>query len=428
MYPMAAYSRKANLMIFLIGKPQALLYNGSMKILIISNLYPPAVLGGYEILCGQVVQFLQQRGHQVTVVTSDHGDAEAQQGVLRTLKLFVPFGQPAGMHRMKRLRAARYNYRETARVIREAGFDAVFVWSLLRLTPSPLRAASDAGVPAVCTFNDENISGYLPSPFSPAPKSLLRWAADRLMPQITLRGIDFPCTTCISRLIKENLVNRGLPIASSRVIYQGIPLERFPVKSSPGVIGTPVKLLYAGQLHPYKGVHTILSALELLKQDSLLPPFELTIAGQGPQEYTDRLRDQAAAGDLPAKLAGSAAHHQMPEVYRAHDIFIFPSIWQEPFGLTHLEAMASGIPVVSTAHGGQGEFLIDGENCLTFPAEDAEALAGQLKRLMTDPGLSVSLAAEGRRTAEQSFSFTRYAEELEDLLAEAAGYSGEIVN
>lgn len=399
-----------------------------MKILILSNLYPPAVLGGYEILCGQVVQFLQQQGHQVTVVTSDYGDAEEQPGVFRSLKLFVPFGQPAGMHRMHRLRAARYNYREMSRLISEVRPDVVFVWSLLRLTPAPLRAVCDSGMPVVCTFNDENISGYLPSSFSPAPRNLLRWTADRLMPRITLQGIDFPCTTCISKLLKENLMNRGMPIASSRVIYQGIPLEQFPMKPNAGSISTPVKLLYAGQLHPYKGVHTILSALELLKQDPRLSPFELTIVGQGPDEYTDRLRGQIETSDLPAKLAGAVAHQQMPEVYRAHDIFIFPSIWQEPFGLTHLEAMASGISVVSTANGGQGEFLKDGENCLTFPPEDAEALAGQLKRLMTDPGLTASLAAEGRRTAEQSFSFSRYAGELEALLAEAAGYSAEMMN
>ncbi|NCC66085.1 MAG: glycosyltransferase, partial [Spirochaetia bacterium] len=62
-----------------------------MRILIISNLYPPHVLGGYEILCHQVVSYLLDRGHQVHVLTSDHGQASSEETITRTLKVYQGF-------------------------------------------------------------------------------------------------------------------------------------------------------------------------------------------------------------------------------------------------------------------------------------------------------------------------------------------------
>ena len=87
---------------------------------------------------------------------------------------------------------------------------------------------------------------------------------------------------------------------------------------------------------------------------------------------------------------------------------VFPSIWSEPFGLTHLEAMASGVPVVSTANGGQGEFLRDGVNALVFEPEDAEGLACRLASLIVDDSLRRRIALGGRRLVEREFTLTRY--------------------
>ncbi|MBL7007138.1 MAG: glycosyltransferase family 4 protein [Spirochaetia bacterium] len=191
----------------------------------------------------------------------------------------------------------------------------------------------------------------------------------------------------------------------------------------------PVRILYAGQLHFYKGVHTIIEALIKLKESvrENIPEFTLTIAGKGAESdpYTDNLKNQAEQGGFPTDFLGIVPHQEMSGVYQKHDIFVFPSIWEEPFGLTHIEAMASGLPVVSTANGGQGEFLKTELNALTFPPEDAEALAVCLERLMTDAELFKNLADQGRITAEREFTFSRYVDELEVLLHTAAGTVGE---
>jgi spore coat protein SA len=142
----------------------------------------------------------------------------------------------------------------------------------------------------------------------------------------------------------------------------------------------------------------------------------LTIAGDGPADYRARLRTLASECGAPVVYNGLVPHDEVPALHRAHDLFVFPSIWREPFGLTHLEAMASGLPVVSTTDGGHGEFLVNEENALTFAKEDPAHLAQCLARLLDDEPLAQRLAEAARRTVERDFTLTRYIDGLEAFL------------
>ncbi|WP_320129937.1 glycosyltransferase family 4 protein [uncultured Sphaerochaeta sp.] len=390
-----------------------------MKILVISNLYPPYVLGGYEILCGQVVEYLKKRNHEVHILTSDHASHLSEGNIHRDLHLFQPFDQIAGYQRKDRIRAESYNSMITKRCIKEIKPEVIFIWSLLRLTPSAAREAENSRIPVVYTFNDENITSFLEHRFALSPKAFAHWFLDTFInPEITLKGLQFKNTTCISKVVKRNLLSKGVSIANSQVIYQGIPLEQFPPKSEAS-LHKPIKLLYAGQLHEYKGVHTLISALAILHSDKTVPPISLTIVGKGPPDYTKQLEEIVKKHQLNVEFKGLVPHEKMSSVYTDHDLFIFPSIWEEPFGLTHLEAMASGLPVISTANGGQGEFLLDGQNALTFLPGNEKTLADQIKRILQDPVLFTNLAKAGQATAISQFSFDRYIQELEALLAKA---------
>ncbi|UCF37537.1 MAG: glycosyltransferase family 4 protein [Acidobacteriota bacterium] len=404
-----------------------------MKILVISNLFPPHVLGGYEILCGQVCNELQLRGHSITVLTSTHGleanpRSSESTGVYRTLQLYLPFDQPARLMRTRRWNIGRQNYIETRKILKHERPDLIFIWSQLRLTLGAARAAQDSGIPVAFTLNDEHIAGYLPSPFGWSPKTFLRYLADHwVFPSITLRGLQLKESTCISQRLQTNLVALGVPVSSSEVIYQGIPLERFPCKENLGEIGSPVRILYVGQLHPYKGVHTLLEAVGQIARrsdrtgdPSTGPQIHLTVVGTGPENYIRKLSEIARSIPAEIHFAGKLSHEELPEIYRSHHIFVFPSIWQEPFGLTHLESMASGTTVISTAEGGQGEFLEHGQNALVFQKEDSKELACHLGRLLSEPGLSFRLARQARFMVEEQFSLQKYVSRLEEFLRAVA--------
>lgn len=395
-----------------------------MKILFISNLYPPFTLGGYEILCHQVVERLASRGHQVHILTSDHGvdqQSRSETGgegdsanIERRLKLIRPFNQPGRPDRQRRVVVGRENYEKTRAAIAAYRPDIIFIWSLLRLSVGSARAAQDSGIPVAYTFNDENISGYLPAAFEARPRAMMAGVLDRaLLSKTTLQGIDFRHSTCISQRLKKNLLERGVAAQNTEVIYQGVPIERFPLKSCPGSLHSPLRVLYAGQLHHYKGVHTLLGAAKRVAPQL---PMVVTIAGEGPTDYRARLEDMASEVAAEVRFVGRVPHDEMPALYREQDVLIFPSIWPEPFGLTHLEAMASGTPVISTADGGHGEFLRDNENALIFPKEDEMALANCLQRMAGESGLAERLAHVGRRTVEREFSLEGYVSRLEDFL------------
>ncbi len=394
-----------------------------MKILVVSNLFPPGVLGGYEILCGQVAAELAERGHDVVVATTnsspDNRDPPPVKDVRRILRLSQDFGAPPSRNRLRDLPIAAANRKATRNLAREIRPDIAFVFSQLRLTMGAAAGLHDAGVPTLFTVNDEHLAGYVPGPFN-GPRGTLRLIVDGfLFRRLWLPSIHLTHVTCISRRVRDNLARRGVPILNARIIHQGIPVDRFPQKDAPGSIHDPLRILYTGQLHPDKGVHTLVQAVGRLAADGL--SVRLNVAGHGPGDYPQQLKELASSCGAMTDFMGRRPHDELPGLYRDNDIFVFPSIWEEPFGLTHLEAMASGTPVASTADGGQGEFLEHDVNALVFPKEDVAALANALARLATDAPLRLRLATTARTMVQQRFSLTRYVDDLEALLTQIAG-------
>lgn len=394
-----------------------------MNILVITNLYPPYVLGGYEILCGQVVEAFQAKGHVVHVLTSNHGlqpataEIQTESRINRKLKLFTPFGTPPEKNRFSRKKTGKENFSVTQDYIKKVHPELIFIWSQLRLTLGAARASEQSDVPVVYTFNDEHIAGYLPSPFSIRPKGMVKYLIDHTVFHFnTLQSLHFKHSTCISKVVKSNLVRHGLNPVNMSVIYQGIPIEKFPLKDKIGEMAPTPKLLYIGQLHEYKGVHTILEAINIFCQNNEGRDIEITIAGDGPEDYKNHLKRIAALYQIGVVFAGKVAHQEVSRLYRNHNIFVFPSIWQEPFGLTHLEAMASGTPVVSTAEGGQAEFLVHGKNALVFKKEDGTDLADKIGKLVDSRELRTRLALNARSMVEKYFTIQRYVADLEVFL------------
>ncbi len=379
-----------------------------MRILIVSNLYPPEIQGGYEILCAQVVGWLRARNHEVLVLTSS-GSESAEE--MRNLRLSSPFPAPARRGRVHQLRLHRFNYRATAEAIARFRPELIFMWSQLRLGSGPARAAEASGIPVVYTWNDDHILGLAPVQWGLTPRRLVGALSDRSWARAaTWSGLKFRRAVTISHKLREILQRGGYP-GELQVVYQGIRLEDFGCKQEPGSMGAPGRLLYVGQLHHYKGVHTLLEALPHC------PDWTLTIVGAGNPDYVQKLKESAKPLGERVSFLGRLPHAQLAQVYQEHDAFVFPSIWDEPYGLTHLEAMASGLPLLATLHGGHGEHLRDGVNCLGFLKGSAEELAQALRRLQSDPALARRLALQGRELVVQELNFERYARELEEVLA-----------
>jgi glycosyltransferase involved in cell wall biosynthesis len=161
--------------------------------------------------------------------------------------------------------------------------------------------------------------------------------------------------------------------------------------------------------------------MEIMARAGTVGRVALSVAGpaQDP-EYLAGLQRSLHASPLRehVRFLGQVPWERMPELYQDHEVYLLPSVFEEPFSIGLLEAMASGLAVVGTTTGGSREVLVEGENSLTFPAEDAPALAAQLQRVL-DPTLRARLAAAGRRTVEQRFPLDRILSEIETFLQDA---------
>jgi glycosyltransferase involved in cell wall biosynthesis len=156
------------------------------------------------------------------------------------------------------------------------------------------------------------------------------------------------------------------------------------------------RLLYVGRIDERKGIGTALEAIAKLPAEATL-----TIVGEGDPAAEAELRARAARLNVVdrIRMEGFRPRSELPAAYEEADVVVFPVIWEEPWGLVPIEAMALGRPVVATGRGGSGEYLRDGRNALLFEAGDPDALAAAVGRLAGDPALRERLRAGGLETA-----------------------------
>lgn len=155
-----------------------------------------------------------------------------------------------------------------------------------------------------------------------------------------------------------------------------------------------------------------------------LPESRLYLVGRGDAAYERELHSRVEALGLGERVRFAVLERaDLREVYADADALIFPSWYEEPFGIVPLEAMACDTPVVATGQGGSGEYLRDAENCLLFPPDDPAALAAAVARLASDPALRLRLVDGGRRMAGRLTSDRYAAALLEWHRAAASGFS-----
>jgi glycosyltransferase involved in cell wall biosynthesis len=166
--------------------------------------------------------------------------------------------------------------------------------------------------------------------------------------------------------------------------------------------------------------------MKILVDQSSDAPLTLTIAG-GP-DYDDYVRNLVSELGLQqqVRLIGMIPRDDLRQVYREHDILVLPSIWDEPFSITLLEAMSSGLAVVTTCTGGTGEIVQHEQNALVFSAGDSAACARAIRRLADDQQLYEFVKANARSTIEQNFRLDQMLENIESSLIRASEHAREL--
>jgi len=404
-----------------------------MRILFLSNFFPPARPGGYTQWCHEVAQRLGERGHTIGVLTSRHERAKAlasEQNIYRLLHLEGDLDYYQPLHFFTRWKKQhRENLVFLEDTVKDFAPDLIFVWGMWAISKA-LPALAEQLLPGRVVYY---LSDYWPSALdmhttywqSPAqrwplqvPKRVLSKVARSMLAKEGQPDLKLEQVICVSARVRDLLVEAGLPIQRARIIYGGTDMERFLGVRKRDYVSGRLKLLYAGQLVRHKGVHTAIEAMARLVNKRRINQITLALVGSGHPDYEAFLRDLVERERLHdfVTFHEPVSKDKMPAILQQFDVLIFPSIYEEPLARITQEAMASGLVVVGTTTGGTQEILRDGETGLTFAPEDADGLAEQVTRLIIDPDLSCRLAQAGGQTVLENFTLDKMVKEIEAYL------------
>jgi glycosyltransferase involved in cell wall biosynthesis len=269
-----------------------------------------------------------------------------------------------------------------------------------------------------------------------------------------LRAVDL--LTTVGHYVTGK-TRRDFPFAADRceTTYNGVALEEFDREKDYAEARTRVtrRILYCGAISPHKGVHVLVDAFVRVAREC--PDVHLDIVGPignypleenfdlkdiesikavAPYYATSRLsmirsklrRKSSAKSEylsrleasLPADISGKVSilgmipRRQLLDLYYSSDIFAFPPIWNEGFGLPPVEAMAAGLPVVATRSGTVVETVVDGATGLLIEKNNVEQLAQSLLTLVKDDVARETMGRAGRQRVLQHFTWARVAADM----------------
>lgn len=231
-------------------------------------------------------------------------------------------------------------------------------------------------------------------------------------------------------------VSRRFPAAKEKLktVYSGVDLDRYRPVWAVGekraalrkVLGLTNKkvILFVGRLKPKKGPHILIEALKLLLPKH--PDAVLVVIGSRwfsdntVDDYVRKLYSLSQPVQDKIIFTNYVSQAEMPDYFIMGDVFVCPSQWQEPLARVHYEAMAAGLPIITTNRGGNAEVIRRRFNGLLINNyRSPAAFAQALDTLLSDSGLARQMAQNGRELAEKNFSFVRVAEELMQVYEQA---------
>jgi glycogen(starch) synthase len=359
-----------------------------MRILHLSSLYPPHVLGGAERVVEMLAEGQVREGHEVAVAyIAPRAEPAGERHGVKTFPIAnpnlvwiedIPFKSSALRAVNKALTVI--NPRTAAAfgaIVDQWRPDVVHSHSMVILPPTAWARAKRTGARLVHTLHDYDMvclkatlfkSGHNCGKPHAACDYSSRWKA-RYAPL-------FDAVVGVSGAVLKEHADRGVlaavPPAHRSVIWNGVGIKQASALSKPPRAG-PFTFGFIGRLMPEKGLDALLAACRSLPPEG----WRLRIAGKAPG---DNDYEQRTAG-LPIEFCGFVEPGAFLDTL---DVLVVPPVWREPFGLTVVEAMARGVPVLGSSNGAVGE-LVEKSGlgpAWVVPADDAPALATRMTQLL----------------------------------------------
>lgn len=352
------------------------------KILVITNLFPPQEMGGFGRTMWEFCQALIQRGHDLRILTADmphlyrkpsQDMPDIERYVKRDLRLYGGWenGKTFTDQDLEKIRTKIiHNHQCILDDFKRFCPNACLVGNLDFLGYEFLDSILHQNIPIIHRLGNA-LPGY---PVEHTPKSplfCLAGASEWLNLQLKVKGYSFP---------------------NMAVIHPASTLE-FYYRYFPATFDT-LRICFAGLLMPYKGAHLLLEALAALHRKGI--PFTCEIAGDTTDSrYINHLKKLAEREGFSDRVhyPGFLNRAELAALYARSNVMVFPSIFDEPFGKSQIEAMAAGLAVISSGTGGAQEIIIHEKNGWIFDKNKTDDLSEKLAFIYKNPVRAKKVAA-----------------------------------
>lgn len=411
-----------------------------MRILVISNMFPPDADGGLEVNAQKISVGLRERGNEVVVLTARHrpqyaGPPEDRPWVRRELDLAPPIRIEGGLRGKfqlaatlrKEVAAHLANQRVMARLLDAEPFDVVYTFGLSLIGPSLLIEAQRRGVPFLIHQGGNYLEaryGYSTSNGRLANSIRAKLSAER--------ELEYPYMAYVS----QHLINESKSVGAIGANRWGERILQIIPRGIEFELGLdidrerahPPTFIMAGRIIPIKGFHNAITALGRLFARRPDLAWKLEIAGEPDEQdvvsaetgaaYFDQLKHQIAEAGIQDRVVflGRIERKQLVEHMKRSAAFISASTVGEGFANTIIEAMASGTASIISNDGSALEQVTPDVSALVFEKHDLETLEKHIERVLDEPALRLSLAEGGLREIQERYSLAKVLDLTEQTL------------
>ena len=376
-----------------------------MKIMMLNYEFPPIGGGAGKAHLAILKQYAEKSNLQVDVLASAPKPGFVVQKLSDNVTIYTVGVHKKNLHYWRKIEVVEWVARATPpyrRLLKENRYDLVHAFFGLPTGWLCYRTANR--LPYIISLRGSDV---------PGGHARLQFEYKLLGPLLKRIWTDASVLVACSEGLKNRAL-RFLPSANIDIIPNGIDLDKFHPASSRELSGE-LKLLTVGRLSVTKRFEMLVEAVEILSKQG--KNVRLTISGGGGLlDELKNLVEQKKLTDI-INLAGRIESEKMPDVYRQHDIFVSASM-QEGMSNAMLEAMASGLPIITTKCEGVEE-LISG-NGVVVGTDSAEALAEAINNLAENKQAYNAMCALARRRAE-NFGWDKVADGYVKLYQQVLG-------
>ncbi|NQW18523.1 MAG: GT4 family glycosyltransferase PelF [Chloroflexi bacterium] len=376
-----------------------------MRILMLTDYFPPHSGGGVEVVVDQLSRGMVDRGHHVSVLTlrTRGGERREERCNLRITR--VPAVDLTGIVGVQ-FAVSVLAIPALISQLRSFKPDLIHVHNLFfRNSEAAALVARFSSTPMLLTLHLGDMGG------GPSAVKALTALYEKTVGRCIVRAADQ--ITGVSEAVASHAGTLGANPASVQVIPNGVDTAVFsPAESVPEI----PTVLAVGRLVPNKGMDTLVKSVpEVL---SKVPEARFVIAGDGPMNSS--LRKLATSLGVEDSVEFLGHRSDVPDLLRAASVFTRPSTL-EGMPLTVLEAMATGLPVVATPVGGTPELITDGQNGYLTPVGDSQTLARAIVDILSDRERAAAMGQRNLTKVRDEYTWERVVDRTETLYCEMVG-------